>query len=78
MRRLFCAALGIALMVGTANAASDDNNKPENTGGTAKGAAAGALAGHEMGSGHAKSGAVVGAMVGHHDKKKAEENQQQK
>ena len=75
MRRLFSVALGIALMVGTAYAASDDS-KPENTGGTAKGAAVGAIAGHETGSGHAKSGAVVGAMVGHHGKKKAEENQE--
>ena len=39
---------------------------------TAKGAAVGALAGHEMGSGHAVAGAGVGAAVGHHEKKKAE------
>ena len=39
---------------------------------TAKGAAAGALAGHEMGSGHALAGAGVGAAIGHHEEKKAE------
>jgi len=40
---------------------------------TAKGAAAGALVGHEMGSGHALAGAGVGAAIGHHEKKKAQE-----
>jgi hypothetical protein len=41
---------------------------------TAKGAGVGALAGHEVGSGHAAAGAAVGAAVGHHEKKKAERN----
>ena len=41
---------------------------------TAKGAAAGALVGHEVGSGHAVAGAAVGAAIGHHEKKKAEKN----
>ena len=44
MRRLFSVAVGIALMLGTAHAASDDS-KLENTGGTAKGAAVGAHSG---------------------------------
>lgn len=41
---------------------------------TAKGAAAGAVVGHEMGSGHALAGAGVGAAIGHHEEKKAEKN----
>lgn len=69
MRKLLlCTIIGLGLSFG-AQAASDN---PDNTGGTAKGAAAGALAGHEMGSGHAKAGAAAGAAIGHHDKAKAE------
>ena len=39
---------------------------------TAKGAAAGAVLGHEVGHGHAAAGAAAGAAIGHHEKKKAE------
>lgn len=63
--------LGVMLVL--AMPAYADNNDANKTGGTAKGAAVGALAGHEVGSGHAKAGAVAGAAIGHHDKKKAEE-----
>jgi uncharacterized protein YcfJ len=70
MRSLFFVPmLGAALLVGTAAARADDT-KPA---GTAKGAAVGALAGHEVGSGHAVAGAATGAAIGHHQKKKAEE-----
>jgi hypothetical protein len=48
--------------------AATDGKDAQHTGGTAKGAAIGALAGHETGSGHA----VAGAAIGHHDKAKAE------
>ena len=75
---LIGAALGFALIVGMAQAASDNDKTPENTGGTAKGAAVGAIAGHETGSGHAAAGAATGAAIGHHDKAKAEEQQQGK
>ena len=37
-----------------------------------KGAAVGAVGGHFVGKGHAKSGAAVGALVQHHKNKKAE------
>ncbi len=40
---------------------------------TGKGAAAGALVGHEVGSGHAVAGAAAGAAIGHHEKTKAQE-----
>ncbi|MBV8457656.1 MAG: hypothetical protein JO122_13695 [Acetobacteraceae bacterium] len=40
---------------------------------TAKGAAAGAVIGHEMGSGHAVAGAAAGAAIGHHEKHKAQQ-----
>jgi hypothetical protein len=33
----------------------------------------GALAGHEVGHGHALAGAAVGAGIGHHEKTKAQE-----
>lgn len=47
---------------GSANAGKHD---------TAKGAAAGALVGHEVGHGHAMAGAATGAAIGHHEKTKA-------
>jgi hypothetical protein len=63
--------LAIPLVVGMAGAAlADDAAKPN--AGTAKGAAVGALAGHEVGSGHAVAGAAVGAAVWHHEAKKAQ------
>jgi uncharacterized protein YcfJ len=74
MRRgLICAAVGLALVVTTAQAATDKDT--QHTGGTGKGAAVGALAGHEVGSGHAAAGAATGAAIGHHDRAKAEKDQ---
>ena len=67
IKTLLVAALGLAL-VAPAWAADDD--KPN--AGTAKGAAVGAAAGHEIGSGHAVAGAAAGAAIGHHEKSKAE------
>lgn len=55
--------------LGLAAPAMADEQKPA---GAAKGAAVGALAGHEVGSGHAVAGAATGAAVGHHQSKKAE------
>ncbi len=52
-------------------AASDTANAGKHD--TAKGAAAGAIVGHEVGSGHALAGAAVGAAIGHHEKTKAQE-----
>jgi hypothetical protein len=76
MRRgLIYAVIGLALAAGSAQAASDSDKDPKHTGGTAKGAAVGALAGHEVGSGHAVAGAATGAAIGHHDKAKAEKEQ---
>jgi uncharacterized protein YcfJ len=73
MRKIILAAalLGVGLAV-TAHA--EDDKKPA---GTAKGAAVGALAGHEMGSGHAVAGAAAGGAIGHHQAKKAEESKSQ-
>jgi hypothetical protein len=45
---------------------------PEKHHGLLKGAAVGAVGGHFVGKGHAKSGAAVGALVQHHKNKKAE------
>jgi hypothetical protein len=69
MRRIILATMLIGLAV-SAHAADDANKKPA---GTAKGAAVGALAGHEVGSGHAVAGAAAGAAIGHHQAKKADE-----
>lgn len=65
-------AFGTILFINFAHA---EDNKPA---GTAKGAAVGALAGHEIGSGHAVAGAATGAAIGHHQKKKAEEQNKNK
>jgi outer membrane lipoprotein SlyB len=75
MRKLMLAAILIGFTAGVAAHAADDNKKPA---GTAKGAAVGAVAGHEVGSGHATAGAATGAAIGHHQSKKAEENEQKK
>ena len=76
MRRgLICAAVGLALATTMAQAATDNDKDAQHTGGTAKVAAVGALAGHEVGSGHAAAGAATGAAIGHHDKAKAEKEQ---
>ena len=74
------AALGLALCAGPAAfAATSDNSDSQTTNhhNTAKGAAAGAVAGHEVGSGHALAGAGVGAAIGHHEEKKAEKRDKQ-
>ena len=69
MRALIVA---VALMTGLAAAVhAEEDKKPA---GTAKGAAVGALAGHEVGSGHAVAGAVTGAAIGHHQQAKAEKD----
>jgi uncharacterized protein YcfJ len=72
MRRIILAAMLIGFTVGAH--AADDNKKPA---GATKGAAAGAVAGHEVGSGHAVAGAATGAAIGHHQSKKAEESKSQ-
>ena len=72
MRRLILAIM----LVGFAGSAfaADDKKKPA---GAVKGAAVGAVAGHEVGSGHAVAGAATGAAIGHHQSKKAEESKSQ-
>jgi outer membrane lipoprotein SlyB len=67
IRTLSAAALGTVLVM---PALAADDNKPN--AGTGKGAAVGAAAGHEVGSGHAAAGAATGAAVGHHEKSKSE------
>ena len=71
MRRIILAAMLVGFAV-SAHAADDTSSKKP--AGTTKGAAVGALAGHEVGSGHAVAGAATGAAVGHHQSKKAEES----
>jgi opacity protein-like surface antigen len=68
-RLLLAAILAAALSLPAL--AADNGDKPN--AGTGKGAAVGAAAGHEVGSGHAVAGAAVGAGIGHHEEKKAEE-----
>lgn len=63
--------LGISLFALPAFAAGNDQPGKHDT---AKGAAAGALVGHEVGHGHALAGAAAGAAVGHHEKTKAQKN----
>jgi hypothetical protein len=65
-RLVLAAGVGLALAAGPAAFAASDHHD------TAKGAAVGAVAGHEMGHGHALAGAGVGAAIGHHEGKKAE------
>ena len=59
----------VGLLAGSIGAHAQDTPKPK--GGTMKGAAVGAVAGHMMG-GHAASGAAAGAVIGHHEKAKSE------
>ena len=73
MRRIILAAMLVGFAV-SAQAADDGNKKPA---GTAKGAAVGAVAGHEVGSGHAVAGAATGGAIGHHQAKKAEKSKSQ-
>jgi outer membrane lipoprotein SlyB len=66
--------VAVAVVCGLAVVAQAEDKKPA---GTAKGAAVGALAGHEVGSGHAVAGAATGAAIGHHQQAKAEKNKEQ-
>ena len=64
---LICAVVGLALTVGSAQAATDNDKDAQHPGWRGQGARpVGALAGHETGSGH--SVAATGAAIGHHDK----------
>ena len=65
------AALGLAASLAFGSAAFAQNSQnTSHSHSTAKGAAVGAVAGHEVGSGHAVAGAAVGAAIGHHEGKK--------
>ncbi len=75
MRRIILASMLVGFTAVSALAATDDDSKKP--AGTAKGAAVGALAGHEVGSGHAVAGAAAGAAIGHHQTKKDEESKSQ-
>jgi len=69
--------LAIALIAPVATSYAQDNGQQQKpSGGTLKGAAVGAAAGHVMG-GHTKTGAAVGAMAGHHERAKSEKQMQQ-
>ncbi len=69
VKAFLAAALGLALVT---PALAADNDKPN--AGTGKGAAVGAAAGHEVGSGHAVAGAATGAAVGHHEESKSKDS----
>jgi hypothetical protein len=71
------ATLGAAPAFAASASGNTDNSSTAGKHDTAKGAAAGALAGHERGSGHALAGAGVGAAIGHHEKKKAQRESKQ-
>jgi uncharacterized protein YcfJ len=69
---LLVTSLAFAAPAVTVWAATDTTDqKPASHHDTAKGAAAGAVVGHEMGSGHAVAGAATGAAIGHHEQKKS-------
>jgi hypothetical protein len=68
-RLTFAAVAAAGLLGGTVSALAQDQPKPK--GGTMKGAAVGAVAGHVMG-GHAVAGAAAGAAIGHHERAKSE------
>ena len=63
------AAVAATALLGSAIGAHAQTPKPK--GGTMKGAAVGAVAGHMMGH-HAVAGAAAGAMIGHHERAKSE------
>lgn len=65
---LLLAAACVPLVVAHAQ---DSTQQPKPEGGTLKGAAIGAVAGHELGD-HTKTGAVAGAIIGHHEKAESE------
>jgi hypothetical protein len=72
------ALLGLAVAIAAPAASSqaqDNGQQQKPSGGTLKGAAVGAAAGHVMG-GHTKTGAVVGAAAGHHERAKSEKQMQ--
>ena len=66
-----CGIAAVALGAAPAFAADDQPGKHD----TGKGAAAGAMIGHEMGSGHAAAGAAAGAAMGHHEKSEKQKAQ---
>jgi uncharacterized protein YcfJ len=70
MRNIILAAVLLGFMV---SAHAEDKKSA----GTAKGAAVGAVVGHETGSGHAVAGAAAGGAIAHHESKKAEESKPQ-
>ena len=63
-------ALAAVLVFTPVAFAQNDQGNTSNNHDTAKGAAVGAVAGHEVGSGHALAGAAAGAAIGHHEAKK--------
>jgi hypothetical protein len=63
------AVASVGLLGSTIGAQAQDQPKPK--GGTMKGAAVGAVAGHMMGH-HAVAGAAAGAVIGHHERAKSE------
>lgn len=71
-RAILVAGFGLSLIAGPAAFAATTSEASTPHHSTAKGAAVGGLAGHEMGKGHALAGAGVGAAIGHHHKKKME------
>ena len=72
MTKKILAGLAAALFVSATAFAKTDPQTGEKHHSLAKGAAAGAVGGHFVGKGHAKSGAAAGALVQHHRNKKAE------
>jgi outer membrane lipoprotein SlyB len=70
MRKIILAAV----LLGFTVSAYAEDQKPA---GTAKGAAVGAVVGHETGSGHAVASAAAEGAIAHHESKKAEESKQQ-
>lgn len=66
------AAFSLAALLSFTPAAFAQSAQGTNNHSTAKGAAVGALAGHEVGSGHAVAGAAAGAAIGHHEGKKSQ------
>lgn len=69
----FGLAFAAAVPMSLAHAQGDDRRPQQQkpSGGTVKGAAAGAIAGHVPG-GHTETGAAVGAVAGHHRRAKSE------
>ena len=72
--------LGLAITLAAASPVAvlaADSDKESGKHDTAKGAATGAVVGHEVGSGHAVAGGAVGAAIGHHEKDKASKEQKE-